>query len=74
MNRLTATTCLQAVPGLSERFSREVPGEYWTHEPSGAAISCPCGETPKAREDRLTPCGCGRWFLLLGERVRCAKP
>lgn len=81
MRRFTAMTWLRALPGLAERFSREVPGEYWVPDVDGeeriGVISCTCGATPKARENRLTPCegeNCGRVFLLLGESMRVARP
>lgn len=75
--RFTALSWLRGLPGLAERFSGVVPGEYWSEDVDGeervGVISCVCGETARARENRLTPCRCERVFILLGDSIRVAK-
>jgi hypothetical protein len=35
-------------------------------------IACPCGEEPEVAQLATTVCGCGRVFILAGERVLVA--
>lgn len=87
--RFSAQTFLNALHGLDTLFAREVPADYWTEQaqvlldletdPSTtgriAVISCTCGESVEVLENRLESCegNCGRVFLFLGDRVRCAN-
>jgi hypothetical protein len=61
-------------------FTKTVPDEMWSaKEWEGdaehdliAVIACPCGEEPEVAQLATTVCGCGRVFILAGERVLVA--
>ena len=68
------------VPSAVKLFQTVVPEEFWREfeDPGsgevGAIISCGCGETVQAGGATTTECACGRFFLHLGDEVRCYRP
>lgn len=75
---------LALYPDFLKQFEGEVPAEYWsvaaldtrTGRTALATVACPCGEEPMVPQLGTAECpgeGCGRFFLLSGERIRVAR-
>lgn len=71
---------LRAFPWLVKAFQTVVPELFWGEfeDPDDgqavAIISCGCGETIWAGGATATECACGRFFLHLGDELRCYRP
>lgn len=77
--KLNSITMFRAVPSLVRAFNVRVPEEFWNTDEDEdgeplAIIACQCGEEPKVRITHNIECGCGRFFLFLGDEVRCFRP
>lgn len=77
---MNAISFFRAFPWLVRAFDRIVPEAHWhpytdpqTDDPV-AVIECQCGETVWTGGARMTECACHRFFLLVGEQVRCYRP
>lgn len=61
-------------------FQTTVPEDYWSAylDPDAdlevAIVACGCGETAWAGGAVIGECACGRFFLFLGDELRCFKP
>jgi hypothetical protein len=75
--KLSVFTFLRAIPGLAVQF-RDIPEDFWALDVndegySEAAISCPCGATPRVELGTLQECSCERFFLFVGTKVMVAN-
>lgn len=68
--RLNMGGLVAAIPGLLEQFDRDVPASYVSDE----GLRCVCGTVTSLKECVPVECAgaCGRFFLQVGSRVRCA--
>lgn len=70
----------RALPWLVRAFQTKVPEQYWSayldHETDEevAVVECGCGAVTRAGGATFAECVCGRFFLFLGDQVRCFKP
>lgn len=68
------------MPWLVRAFQTIVPESYWSvfldpdTDEQIAVIDCRCGETAWASGARFGECACGRFFLFLGDELRCFRP
>lgn len=74
-----AKTLLGSVPGMAEKFKREVPDEFVAidlndESYSTAFISCRCGEVHEVEIGTIASGDCGRFFAWFGGGVRFATP
>jgi hypothetical protein len=81
MRRFTAVSFIAAYPVIGAQFTGEVPEEMWAPKDWDgelanliAVVACPCGEEPEVAQLGSTICGCGRVFMLAGDRIRVARP
>jgi hypothetical protein len=79
-HHINAITMFRGMPWLIKAFDLVVPDSYWhgyadpETDEAIAVIECQCGETPWVGGARITECACHRFFLLVGEEVRCYRP
>jgi hypothetical protein len=77
--RFSALTMLRATGGgiIRQFLNVRVPDEFWSRDadPAGpiAIVACPCGEEPEVPENQTGECGCGRFYLYVGNRVLTQK-
>jgi hypothetical protein len=79
-HKLNAISMFRAFPWLVKAFQTKVPEDYWSEavdpdtEAPIADVKCPCGENPQVGGPTAVECDCGRFFLFLGDELRCFKP
>jgi len=74
-----AKTALASVPGMAEKFKREVPDEFVAVDLnaegySTAFVSCRCGQVHEVEIGTIASGDCGRFFAWFGRSVRFATP
>jgi hypothetical protein len=80
MHKLNAISVFRAFPWLIRAFKTTVPDEYWSSyrdeetDEEVAVVNCGCGSVARAGGATFAECRCGRFFLFLGDQVRCFKP
>lgn len=72
-DKLDFMTICRALPQIAMQFQTVVPETFWTREPDGAVVDCPCGETTHVTTLLPTACGCERWFLYDSHKLRVAR-
>jgi hypothetical protein len=79
-HRHNAITAFRSMPWLVKAFDRIVPEAHWhpytdpKSDESIAVIECQCGETVWTGGARMAECACHRFFLLVGDELRCYRP
>lgn len=79
-HRHNGITSFRALPWMIRAFDLVVPPEFWHRyvdperdEPI-AVIECGCGVCPWVSGAKIIECDCHRFFIFIGDQVRCYRP